>query len=184
MAEVKVLIKGHLEDKTREQGYRPTISLIKDGDITMIVDPGVLSDKNILVERLAKQGLTPDDINFVFLTHSHFDHYANVALFSKAKVLEYYGLWDGEEMKDWTENFSKNIRIIKTPGHDYSSLTALVKTADGVIAICGDVFWREDFPEDDPYASDKKKLADSRRLVKDLADYIIPGHGDIYKVKK
>lgn len=184
MAEVKILIKGCLEDETSNQGTGPTISLVRDGDIIMIVDPGVLPNRSLLVEKLAEHGLTPADINLIFLTHSHFDHYANTALFSKVKVLEFFGLWDGAVMGKWPEQFSKNIRIIKTPGHDYSSLTALVKTGQGVIAICGDVFWQKDFPKDDPYASDKKKLEVSRKLVTELADFIIPGHGDIYQVKK
>lgn len=184
MAEVKILIEGHLENDISDQTAFTTISLVKDGNIRMIVDPGALPSQQMLVDKLKEQGLTTTDINVVFLTHSHYDHYANAALFSKAKVLEYWGLWEGVAFKDWPENFSKNIRIIKTPGHDYSSLTALVKTSQGIIAICGDVFWREDYPADDPYASDKEKLAVSRKLVTELADYIVPGHGDIYKVRK
>lgn len=184
MAEVEILIQGHLSSEIEDQTDCPTVSLITDHDLAIIVDPGVLPDQKLLIEKLKEHGLSPADINVVFLTHSHFDHYKNVGLFSRAKVLEYFGLWEGGVMKVWTEQFSKNIRIIKTPGHDYSCLTALVKTAKGTVAVCGDVFWREDFPLDDPYASAKEKLAVSRKLVIGLADYIIPGHGDIYKVKK
>jgi len=49
-------------------------------------------------------------------------------MFPKAKTLEYYGLWDGQTVKDWQEQFTDDIRVIKTPGHDYSSITLLVKT--------------------------------------------------------
>jgi glyoxylase-like metal-dependent hydrolase (beta-lactamase superfamily II) len=184
MAEVIILIQGHLSSQAEDKSTCPTISLVRDGDIIMVVDPGVLPDQNLLLEKLKAEGLAPAEVNYVFLTHSHFDHYANTALFGRAKVLEFFGLWDKAVAEDWTEQFSKNIRIIKTPGHNSNSITALVKTERGIIAICGDVFWQENFPEDDPYASDQEKLAASRKLVTESADYIIPGHGDIYKVKK
>ena len=184
MAEVKILIKGQIQNEDGSQNYRPTMSLVRDGNITMVVDPGVLPDRNLLAEKLAGLSLTPADVNFVFLTHSHFDHYANVALFNKAKVLEYFGLWDVDKLTERPKQLSPDIKIMPTPGHNNNSITALVKTDQGVVAICGDVFWQEDYPVDDPYASNKDKLAASRKLVMELADYIIPGHGDIYKVKK
>jgi glyoxylase-like metal-dependent hydrolase (beta-lactamase superfamily II) len=87
-------------------------------------------------------------------------------------------------VEDWKEQFTEDIKIIKTPGHDYSCITLLVKTDKGTIAICGDVFWKENFPETDPYASDKEKLKESRKKVLKIADYIVPGHADMYKVKK
>ena len=105
-------------------------------------------------------------------------------MFPKAKTLEYYGLWDKQTVDDWKEQFTEDIKIIKTPGHNYTSISLLVKTEKGVVAIVGDVFWKEDFPKDDIYADDKEKLEQSRKKVLELADYIIPGHGDIFKVKK
>ena len=53
-----------------------------------------------------------------------------------------------------------------------------------VNAICGDVFWKKDFPENDPYASDKEKLRDSRKMILELADWVIPGHGKMFKVER
>jgi len=105
-------------------------------------------------------------------------------MFPDAKTLEYWGIWYENKVEDWKEQFTKNIRIIKTPGHNYDGITLLVKTEKGIVAICGDVFWKENFPEDDPYASDKDKLKESRKKILEIADYIIPGHGKMFKVKK
>jgi len=91
--------------------------LVKDKDIVMVVDPGVLEDQKILVGKLKEEGLTIDDVNIVCITHSHIDHYRNIGMFPQAKTLEYYGLWDGQTVEDWQEQFSDDIRIIKTPGH-------------------------------------------------------------------
>lgn len=110
--------------------------------------------------------------------------YINIGMFPRAKTLEYWGLWDRNTVEDWKEQFTENIQIIKTPGHNYDSITLLVKTDKGIIVICGDVFWKEDFPENDLYASDKEKLKESRQKVLEVADWIVPGHAGMYKVKK
>lgn len=184
MAKVKILIKGYLPSETNGRNC-PTISLIRDKNIIMICDPGIVKNQDIIKEALRKEGLKIEDINFVFITHSHIDHYRNIGMFPKAKTLEYFGIWEEDKDGiDWKENFSENIKIIKTPGHNYDNLTLLVKTSKGIIAVCGDVFWKESFPKDDPYASDIKKLDESRKKILKLADYIIPGHGEMFKVKK
>ena len=155
MANVKVLIPGFTNADSKDAGEEKTCATI-----------------------------WVDDVNLVFITHSHIDHYRNIGMFPKAKTLEFFGLWDGGAVSDWSEQFTNDIRIIKTPGHNYDGLTMLVKTADGEVAICGDVFWKENFPEVDAYATDTKKLAASRKKVVEIADWIVPGHSDIYKVKK
>ncbi|MDD2753578.1 MAG: MBL fold metallo-hydrolase [Candidatus Portnoybacteria bacterium] len=183
MVEVKVLIEGYTSADSGEEKICATISLIKDGDNKIVVDPGVLENQKMLVDKLKEGGLSISDITAVFLTHSHIDHYRNIGMFPEAKTLEYYGLWDRNTVRDYQEQFSENIRIIKTPGHSYDALTFLVKTADGVVAVCGDVFWEKDLPEEDIYASDKEKLKESRKIVLESADWIIPGHAGIYKAK-
>jgi len=185
MAEVKILIEGYTTAETGEEEKTcPTITLVKDKDIIMVVDPGVLEYQNTLIEKLKEESLTINDVNIVCITHSHIDHYRNIGMFPRAKTLEYWGLWDKNTVEDWKPQFTDDIQIIKTPGHDYSSITLLVKTDNGIIAICGDVFWKENFPEDDPYASDKEKLEESRKRILEIADYIIPGHGKMFKIEK
>jgi len=183
MAEVKVLIEGHTSAESGGEKTCATITLIKDGDNKIIVDPGILESQKILVDKLKEEGLSVDDINIVFITHSHIDHYRNIGMFPEAKTLEYFGLWDKNTVRDWPEQFSDDIKIIRTPGHNYDGLTFLVKTSEGVVAICGDVFWKKEFPEvkDDIYASDKEKLKESRKIVLASADWIIPGHAGRFK---
>jgi hypothetical protein len=113
-------------------------------------------------------------------------------MFSDAKTLECYGLWNKESVEDWSENFTSNIQILRTPGHDHTGITLFVKTGPesgypGIVAICGDIFWKEDYPQDprdDAYASDPEKLKESRDMVLKMANWVIPGHGPMYKAKK
>lgn len=187
MAEVKILVEGYTSADTNEAGEEKTgstITLVRDKDVVMVVDPGVLEDQCTLIDELRKEGLKIDDVNIVCITHSHIDHYRNIGMFPTAKTLEYFGLWEKNTVKDWKKQFTNDIKIIKTPGHNYDCISLLVKTNQGTVAIIGDVFWKENLPIDDPYASDKEKLKESRKKVLELADWIIPGHGKMYKVKK
>ena len=90
MAEVKILIRGYTSaeevEVTGEERTCPTISLVRDNGKTIIVDPGVLRNQDDLKEKLREDGLTTDDIDFVFLTHSHLDNYRHTGMFAKAKV--------------------------------------------------------------------------------------------------
>jgi len=181
MAEVKILIEGYTSEELGDEKTCATIALVRDQDIIMITDPGVLERQEDLIQKLKEENLTVNDINVVFITHSHIDHYRNIGMFPTAKTLEFYGLWDKNTVDDWDEQFTKDIKIIKTPGHNSNSLTLLVETKEGKVAICGDVFWEKDFSEVDPYASDKEKLKESRKKVLEIADWIIPGHGPMFR---
>jgi len=188
MAEIKILIPGYTSADSAEAGEEEkscaTITLVKDKDIIMVVDPGILENQQMLIGALEKEGLGINDVNFVCLTHSHIDHFRNIGMFPEAKTLEFYGVWNKNTVEDWNEQFTEDIKIIKTPGHNQTSITLLVKTDKGTIAICGDVFWKENLPEIDEYADEPEKLKKSREKIIKLADYIIPGHADIYEVKK
>jgi glyoxylase-like metal-dependent hydrolase (beta-lactamase superfamily II) len=183
MAEAKILIQGFTGD-SGEGETCSTITLVRDQNLIMVVDPGVLASQRLLIEVLKQEGLTVDDVTHVFITHSHLDHYRNIGMFATAKTVEHFGIWDKGYCDDRPEQFTKNIKIIETPGHSYDALSLLVETDLGTIAVVGDVFWRENYPDNDPYASDPEQLSASRKKILELADYIIPGHGPMYKVKK
>jgi len=187
-AEVEILIEGFTNadsvGETGEEKTQCTITLVRDGDLVMVVDPGVLERQQLLVDALQKENLTVQDVNVVCITHSHIDHYRNIGMFPNAKTLEFFGLWDKDTVENWSEDFSANIQILRTPGHDYTGITLFVTTRDGIVAICGDVFWKEGYPQnpqDDAYALDAVKLKESREMVFKMADWIIPGHGPMYK---
>lgn len=190
-AEVKILVEGCTNAdsvaETGEEKTQSTITLVRDGDLVMVVDPGILESQQVLVEALHKENLTVQDVNVVCITHSHLDHYRNIGMFPDAKTLEFFGLWEKNTAQDWKEQFTSNIQVLHTPGHDYTGITLFVKTIDGVVAICGDVFWKENYPEDphdDAFASNPEKLKESREMILKIADWIIPGHGPMYKNKR
>jgi len=167
-----------------------------ENDLNAVVDPG--ADRKTLLVGLKKEGLKTTDIDFVILTHTHLDHSLLAGIFENARILDNSDVYsfDGKIGEHEGKIPDTNIEIIKTPGHDQFHCSVLVKTEDlGRVAVAGDVFWwldgekREEDKEGllehkDPYVKDEKALRKSREKILEIADYIIPGHGEMFKVRK
>ncbi|KKQ94785.1 MAG: Metallo-beta-lactamase [candidate division CPR2 bacterium GW2011_GWC1_39_9] len=191
MAQVDILIKGYNQEVSEElHKYASTTTLVRSGEFNIVVDPGTHKSTDLYVQALRDFDLTPDDITQVFTTHEHLDHTRDIPFFKNATVIDGVGFHKADEHRfDESEELeiAPGVKRIATPGHGQEDQHAslLVETDGGVICIAGDVWWNEDFtPVEDPYASDQKALEESRKKILELADYIIPGHGGMVKVKK
>jgi len=186
LPKVNILLKGYYSLGDASGHACSTVTLIEDRDLRVVSDPGALAEPGLLLRELDKRHLSAADIDVVFITHSHMDHLRNIGLFPGAKLLDYWGWWQGDVWSSPTGIINDNIKVIETPGHSHDSVSLLVNTAAGIVAICGDVFWDSTFPErpeDDPFASDTALLTKSRKILLETADTIIPGHGDIFEVQ-
>lgn len=173
----------------------PTCTLVESNNTRFLVDPG--TNSKMLFEALSKNDLKTGDISFIYLSHYHPDHWLNARLFPDTDI------YDGEICwQDETEMFHQGklpgvegIEIIKTPGHADEDTSLLIKTEEGFVAICPDVFWWEDGKQktdlvedllnlEDPFANNREKLLESRKLILSKTDFVIPGHGKIFKVNK
>jgi len=68
-----------------ERGVGATVSLVLDGDARIVVDPGMVADREQIIGPLRGHGLAPTDVTHVFPTHHHDDQSALDA--SRARVL-------------------------------------------------------------------------------------------------
>ncbi len=195
MAEVKILVEGYAIKKSGKA--TSSCVLIIDKDTKIIVDPGM--DRTKLLDGLAKENLMPRDINYVVISHTHLDHCGLAGIFEKAKLVDdgaIYTFEGGYEDYVADKPFpSDDIKVIKTPGHDPFHCSVVVKTDNGTIVVAEDVFWWWDEEEQktdreslmnksDEYAKNTEELKKSRENILEHADYIIPGHGKIFKVEK
>lgn len=193
MAELKLLIKGYA--RITKNGYRASSAtvLVRDSGKIILVDPGCNEVR--LLSSLRKEKIKPRDIDYIFLTHFHLDHILNIRLFPKATILDVDTIYKadrGEVFKKFVPG--TKVEVVPTPGHAYEHGALIVSTAKGKVVIAGDVFWWQDgekqaldykslINKPDPFVKNKKQLVASRTLLLKNADWIIPGHGKIFKVK-
>ena len=104
-------------------------------------------------------------------------------------------IYDKDVILKFDKNvLGKDIEIIDTPGHVLEHLSLIVNTEDGKVAVAGDVIWWLDDEDqildinqkDHSQAVDldMEALVESRKKLLKIADYIIPGHGKMFKVDK
>ena len=85
--------------------------------------------------------------------------------------------------------FFLGVRVVPTPGHTDSDVSLIVEETNyGVVAITGDLFEKaEDLERDDlwqQYSEHKELQKKSRDMIIGIADFIVPGHGKMFKNTK
>jgi glyoxylase-like metal-dependent hydrolase (beta-lactamase superfamily II) len=201
MATVKVLVKGeHKKDEQDQLRLCSTVTLIKS-DKNIIVDTSSFLEKEQILNSLKEEGLTPKDIEIVVLTHMHLDHVVNTYLFKNAKVYckfkgqsgypgQFHDVKTGTaqrtEINDGVK-LTKDVEFILTPGHTPDMISVVIDTADGKVVIAGDAFPDKSFlnkeKQPNPLFMDVPEFNKSRDKILKIADYVVPGHGDIFKVE-
>jgi glyoxylase-like metal-dependent hydrolase (beta-lactamase superfamily II) len=196
MAEIKILIEGYA--KKFEHGWlaSSTVCLIKTSDGKKIItDPGCNREK--LLEALKKENLTTGEIDYIFISHAHLDHSLLAGIFENAKLVTYdaNSTYDQDKIDEFEAGvLGPDVEVIDTPGHMLEHISLLVTTPQGKVAIAGDcIFFLVD--EEQKFDINQKDhseakgmnmetLIKSRKKLIELADYIIPGHGKMFKVEK
>ena len=160
-----------------------TVSLVRDGDRVVVVDPGMVPDRSAITDPLRALGVDPADVTDVVLSHHHPDHTVNVALFGEVPVHDFQAVYTRDE---WTSRpaegvaLTPSVRLLATPGHTPQDLTVLVGTPEHVAALTH-LWWTAAGPADDPYAPDAALLRAQRERVLALADLVVPGHGEPFR---
>ena len=156
-----------------------TVSLILDGDARLLVDPGMVPNRRLMVDALAHLGVQPEAVTHVLLTHHHPDHTINAALFPNADVVDAWATYRGDLWLDHDGDGYRptpHVRLFVTPGHSAQDVTWLVETDDGIMACTHAWGLADSRPEDDGYATDHNALAKSRERILEAADVVVPGH--------
>jgi glyoxylase-like metal-dependent hydrolase (beta-lactamase superfamily II) len=178
-AQLNVLTAGYVGQRVAS-----TVVLIRDGDVTAVVDPGMVASRDRILAPLAEFGVAPEAVTDVVFSHHHPDHTLNAALFPEARFHDFWAVYQNdvwttrrlaEEPDGW--RLSPSIRLLYTPGHSEEDLSTIVDTDDGLV-VCTHAWWTAEGPATDPYAPSEPVLAESRAKLRAHAPARpVPGHG-------
>src|SRR6202012_1007010 len=158
-AQVDVLTAGYAELPR----VASTVVLIRDGDAVIIVDPGMVSDRSLILDPLARLGVDPASMTDVLFSHHHPDHTVNAALFPEVRIHDFWAIY---ERDGWTMppadgfELSPSVSLMTTPGHTAQDITTLAQTDRGLVA-CTHLWWTADGPAGDPLGENPPHLEQS-----------------------
>ena len=201
--QVEVLMDGMENLFKANLGFFPFCNTVLiRGDKNIIVDPGVfqLGAYGILTSRLEEFDLKPEDIDIVVNTHPHYDHYESNYLFRGKKLIIHEKDLKFAYENYWPEYVSaffnilkiqnahegdmlaEEVTLIETPGHTPGSISLLVNTPKGLVAIIGDVaMTKSEYITRKLsrwYTQEQKEMINRSldKIVQFKPDLVIPGH--------
>lgn len=161
LARVDILVVGYADSPS----VAGTVGLVRDGDRVIVVDPGMVKSRSLILDPIERLGLTPDDVTHVFVSHHHLDHTVNIALFRRAEIVDFRTVRRDDHVEPHSgEGFklAPNTAIWVTPGHTPQDASLVVDTAEGRHAFTH-LWWRSDrTPQVDPYSADPAELERNR----------------------
>ncbi len=182
MTSVQLLHAGYAGDRVGS-----SIVLVRDGDALIVVDPGMVARRSLILDPLADRGVAPEAVTHVFLSHHHPDHTMNIALFPNAEVVDFWARYRDDLWLDHDGDgyhLAPRSTLWLTPGHTEEDATLVVEADDAVYAMTH-LWWRADrSPEIDPLATDQAAIEAGRARVLAAADIVIPGHGGPFRVRE
>ncbi|MGA1794563.1 MAG: MBL fold metallo-hydrolase [bacterium] len=188
-----------------------SVVLVQTEELNILIDTGFrneydLSTGNIeqnrmeMTDLLRHHRLRPSDINEVFITHWHHDHFGNLPLFESATIA-FAGI-PAEEVRHLSGRFAfssrlvelqeggpwhEGLSVIHTPGHNGSHHAVVIDFRGWKFVAAGDAIVSKCYYDADsiyPYNRDflsKEVALESMEKIKCIADIIIPGHGQPFQ---
>lgn len=150
-----------------------------------------------MTSALSENNITRDDIHYCISTHGHSDHIGNNNLFLKAKHIlgtnsvSFEDCYYNIDITSSDQKITDDIEIVATPGHTLGCISIIVGnsniSSNGKIAIAGDLFERkEDIMDENLWLDAKSEnellQRENRLKIAKMVEYIIPGHGKMFKV--
>jgi glyoxylase-like metal-dependent hydrolase (beta-lactamase superfamily II) len=179
-AELRVAHDGY----ANADGVASSVVLVRDGDQVVVVDPGMVADRRLILDPLEAAGVRPEDVTDVVISHHHPDHTWHVGLFPDARLHDVGAVYRRDQWDDQPAEgrlVSPSVMLTETPGHTPQDISTLV-TTDGGLVVCTHLWWRADGPAEDPRAADLPALHDGRRRILELDPVaVVPGHGPAFR---
>ena len=101
LAEMHILFDGYANEGDTPSVSRvaSTVAFVREGDIRVIIDPGMVPDPASILVPLTALGESPATITDVIFSHHHPDHTLNAALFPRARFHDYWAIYQSSDGK-------------------------------------------------------------------------------------
>lgn len=204
-----IVTNGHLSrnkfwGEAENVMYHPVLatSIVIESEYgNILVDPSM--DGKAMTEAVFNHcGLRAEEIDIIYSTHCHLDHWMGLSEFPNAKC--YMAKGDLEDLRGWQPYFDEptrqiidrlnpaegelvpGMKLIPLPGHTLGIQGLLFDGPEGKILVTGDAVMGVEFfqaKEGYFYSACPEQAAKSVEQAAEVADYIIPGHGNYFSVK-
>lgn len=178
------------------------------GEVTVLIDPGHSRHVPNLFHQMESDGISPDEINLIILTHSHPDHFEGLDAFTNKLVKiamnqeeERYLLESGKllfemmrqplpefrvdfYLKEGDLHLGQEIfQIYQTPGHSPGSLT--IYWPEKKVLFTGDLVFYGGIGRTDFLEGNSKLIKESIERMSHLdTEILLPGHGELVMGKE
>jgi glyoxylase-like metal-dependent hydrolase (beta-lactamase superfamily II) len=174
-----------------------TVTLVQTDGINILIDPSWNDSgkPERLLADLHYFGLKPNDIDEIFVTHWHDDHWNSIPLFPKAKVI-FAGIGlsvvkkhlgkdsEGRELVKLREGdaWHSGLSLLSTDGHTRHDHSVKIRMDNETYIAAGDAIVSKMYYETKTFfpnhrvESHRDDLVASYNKIVSQADFIIPGH--------
>jgi glyoxylase-like metal-dependent hydrolase (beta-lactamase superfamily II) len=180
--------------ETGAKPYRSTLctcTLIQGEGFRLLVDPSLAKVEQMAAELDRRTGLKVADIDTVFVTHHHDDHWFGLVHFADAR---WFAAPEVADAINRTKRLPKRIEpagvpvfnavtLVPTPGHTPSH-HSLRFHCDGLsVVVAGDAVMTQDHWRERQGHHNSADLALAARTIEQLAalaDIVVPGHDNFF----
>jgi len=178
------------------------------GEVTVLIDPGHSRHVPNLFHQMEGDGISPEEISLIILTHSHPDHFEGLEAFLNKPVKiamnqeeERYLLESGKllfemmrqpmpefrvdfYLKEGELHLSKELfQIYQTPGHSPGSLS--IHWPERKVLFTGDLVFYGGIGRTDFQGGNSKLIKESIERTSSLdTELLLPGHGELVMGKE
>uniref|UniRef100_A0A1I7TJW7 Lactamase_B domain-containing protein n=1 Tax=Caenorhabditis tropicalis TaxID=1561998 RepID=A0A1I7TJW7_9PELO len=165
--------------------------MVYDGGHYIVVDSPSATDvhsKELMLKGISSRNIVPGEIQYVVTTHGHPDHFGQGNFFPNAR--HFFGSYEYSDTnfistelhtKDIMQ-LTANVQLWNTPGHTAQDVTVMVHNVSccGIIAVAEDANEAAGIWFQEAWNPIIGKI--SRNKVICYADYVIPGHGKLFRI--